>query len=155
METKLEPKGVEGWLLLLCFVLIIFSPILTLGGIVNTLQSMKENHLFLDRHPGLYSVLRADIILSSIVCYYGINAGWALYKINVGAVKKVKNYFIIATAYQIASFLLPMTVEDLPKEYIDSISNEGSKQTIKSLLSIAVWYLYIVKSKRVKNTYLT
>ncbi len=153
METKLEPKGVEGWLLLLCFVLIIGGPMMTVLGIVDTYKSIQGNNLLFDKHPGLYSILRADIILSSIVTYFSINAGWSLYTIKAGAIKKVKTYFLIAIAYRIAAYFLPFSLQDLPKEYMDSISNEIFKDTIKPMISISAWYLYIIKSKRVKNTY--
>ncbi len=150
MEGKLEPKGVGGWLLILCFKLMILNPLYILNDIGNIIENMQENKLYLEKQPALYSLLRADIIFSIIVFYFSINAGWALARINKGAVKKVKFFFLIVIIYRIIYYFLPMTL-DLNIEYRNELA---VKLMLYSFGSILIWYMYLINSKRVKNTYL-
>lgn len=148
-NEKSEKTRVGGWLLLLCFALVIGSPLITL---YNLISSYREVVPLFDLYPGLKNILYIDGFLSMALTILGIRAGIALWTIKKNAVKIAKNYFLIFLAYSVVAIFLPFTA-GLPSEVNDAMIPETIKGFIKSLISFGIWYSYLNVSKRVKATY--
>ncbi len=150
-EGEPPPKyvGVGGWLLLLCVGLTILSPLATLGNIGNSLDTVKR---FSAQFPGLATVTYVDFALSIAVMLFGIYAGAALWGVSKGAVKTAKTYFLVRLAYAAVAFVLPF-LAGLPAQYNDALLQTGITGIVQAVIPFAVWYTYLVKSKRVKATY--
>jgi len=149
-EQSKQYKGVGGWLLLLCCVLTIFSP---LGTLANLIASYEESALYFDVFPGIKKVIYIDTFLSILLMIKSVRAGIALWSVKPGAVKTAKNYFLIFTGYCIVVFFLPFTA-GLPSEANDVMLLEGFFELIKSSVFFGIWYSYLNVSKRVKATYI-
>ncbi|HUH73036.1 MAG TPA: DUF2569 family protein [Chitinophagales bacterium] len=148
-EQLEERKRVGGWLLLLCFALIIGSPLRTLFNIVTSIKAASE--LF-DLFPGIRNLVYIDSILSIILMALSIRAGIALWKIKPNAVEITKKYLFIFLGYSVISLFLPFTA-GLPAEANDMMLPEVAKGAMQSLIFFGIWYWYLSVSKRVAATY--
>ena len=148
IETKY--KGVRGWLLLFCLGLTAFGPLITIGNLFN---SYEELNPYFDLFPGLLNLWIIDSILSICLIIFAIYTGFMLFSIRPGAVKTAKIYLFVALGYStIASLLLPF-IAGLPSEVTQNILQEGIGKFIGACITFAIWYSYLLKSKRVKATY--
>jgi len=144
-------KTVGGWLLLLCIVLTIISPLRT---IYNLGTSYSETHQYFSQFPGLSVIFSIDCIFSAVVLFYGIRAGISLWKIKPGAVKMAKDYMYIFLGYSFIAIFLPF-MAGLPSASNEAMIPIVAKSTFQSLLFFGIWFSYLNKSQRVKATYRT
>ena len=142
-------KGVGGWLLLFCLQLTIFNPISSVYNLVSGYSGLK-NHF--NTFPGLWTFFISDAILSSGIIIFSIYAGISLWQTRKGAVKIAKIYLLVFIIYSVVEGILLFTA-GLPSQALNSIIGETTKDFVKSLVYFAIWYSYLVKSKRVKNTF--
>ena len=145
-----EKSGVGGWLLLLCFALIIGSPLRTLYNFISAYND--ETAVLFDLYPGLKNLLYIDGFLSTVLMIFSIRAGIALWSIKQNAVKIAKNYFWIFMGYSVIAIFLPFTA-GLPPEVNDAMIPEVIKDFIQALIFFGIWYSYLNVSKRVRATY--
>ena len=150
-KVEAPPKyvGVGGWLLLLCVGLTMLSPLATLGNLGNNLETLKR---FSSQFPGLAALTYLDAGLSIAVMLFGMYAGISLWAVHQGAVKTAKRFFLVRLAYAGVAFVLPF-LAGLPAQYNDVIVQTGVTGIVQAGIVFAVWYTYLVKSKRVKATY--
>lgn len=148
-EQLIKYKRVGGWLLLLCFVLTIGSPLRT---VYNLVSSYNETELYFNQYPGLKNLFYVDGFLSLILMILSMRAGFALWSIKPGAVKIAKNYFLMFLGYSFIAIFLPFTA-GLPAEVNDAMIPLVANGAIKSILFFGVWYWYLNVSKRVEATY--
>jgi len=144
-------KGVEGWLLFLCFILTIGNPLFTVYGLIT---SFNESSQYFNQFPGLENLLYIDGILSIALIILSIRAGIALWRIKPGAVKTAKNYLWLFLGYSAFATILPFTA-GLPSEANEAMITEAVQGFVKSLFYFGVWYWYLTVSKRVAATYIT
>ena len=142
-------RGVRGWLLLLCVGLTVLSPILVTIGIV---RAYLVDSPFFDRFPRLRVVLLVDTALRIALTAYGVWVGLRLGKVRPGAVQTAKRYFQVSLAYLVVAALLPFAA-GLPPEANPALAITVARQTIPALIGVALWYAYLVRSKRVRATY--
>lgn len=146
-----EYKTVGGWLLVLCIVLTIISPLRTL---YNVGTSYYETHLYFGQFPGLAVIFSIDCILSSVVLFYEIRAGISLWKIKPGAVRMAKEYMYIFLGYSFIAIFLPF-MAGLPSASNEAMIPIVAKGAFQSLVFFGIWFSYLNKSQRVKATYRT
>jgi hypothetical protein len=144
-----EPVGVGGWLLLLCLGLTVFSPLMT---IVNLSSSYQKVSPLFRQFPGLYTVSVVDFVLNAGVMCFSIYAGVGLWKKKQGAVHIAKRYLMTFLLYTVVASVLPF-MAGLPSEANEAMIAELFKDGFRSLLFFAIWYSYLNKSRRVKNTF--
>ncbi len=142
-------QGVGGWLLFLCVIMVIISPLWSLQGIVSVLGDIWEVK---DQYPGLMLVTAVDLILSAGVIAFQIYAGLKLWRVRPGAAQTAKKYFIVFLVYSFIAAFLPF-LAGFSKEGNDIIAAELPKSIFGSLVWFCVWYGYLSVSKRVKTTY--
>lgn len=147
-KSKPELKGVGGWLLFFCISLTILSPILTLYNFASGYNDIKELIKYL---PSIYNVFIIDIIVGSIVIAFSIYAGISLWTVKKNAVRIAKLYLITFISYSFLELIMYLSV--FPGKVINIVMGDFIKEIIKSLIYFTIWYLYLIKSKRVRNTF--
>jgi hypothetical protein len=153
MVTDPKPmqyQSVGGWLLLLCFALVIGSPLRTL---YNMISSYQEAAALFSLFPGLYNLFFIDSFLGILLMILSIRAGVALWSLKPSAVKTTKNYLLFLLGYSFLALFLPFTA-GLPAEANKLMIPELAKGLLQSLVFIGIWYWYLNDSKRVKQTYI-
>jgi len=140
---------VGGWLLLLCVGLTVLSPILVTIGIVRAYQVDSP---YFDRFPRLRVVLLVDTALRIALTVYGVWVGLRLWNVRPRAVQTATRYFQVSLAYLVVAALLPFAA-GLPPEANPPLAIAVARQTVPALIGVALWYAYLVRSKRVKATY--
>lgn len=154
LEIETSPKGVKGWLLLLCLNFTIFIPASYLYQIncVLDLFNSTRNRILLLMFKALlvYNILIiATILFLAILSFY---AGLRLWHIKPRAVK-------ISKAFLIIQLILTFIITTIRPFTTFSIEPKGTifgailLSLIPSLLQFSLWYLYLSKSSRVYNTY--
>ncbi|MBN1384163.1 MAG: trypsin-like peptidase domain-containing protein [Elusimicrobia bacterium] len=132
IEENLKYKDVGGWLLFFCISLTIINPLYNLVEIINMLKSFTV-FVFIG------SIF--DIGLS----IYGIYAGMSLWKIRPHAVKTAKRFLLVSLIYVVSITVLLIILGIINEEFI--------KIATRSVVYFIIWYSYLSKSKRVKETY--
>lgn len=142
-------RGVRGWLLLLCLGLTVGAPLFT---VVSLVRSYRELSPHLPQFPGLTFLLLIDAVLSLGITAYAIYAGLGLWQIRPGAVATAKRYFLWLLVYHGIAAVLPFTA-GLPAEANRAMLQEVGRNILRGVVSVAVWYSYLGRSRRVKATY--
>lgn len=142
-------KGVRGWLLLFCVSLTILSPLITVFNIISGYQEVSP---YIAVFPGLLTITIIDAVLSIALTGFSIYAGIALWKIRTNAVKIAKKYLLTMLGYSILSAFLPF-MAGLPSEANQSMISGVAKSLFRAIIYVAVWYSYLNKSVRVRETY--
>jgi uncharacterized protein DUF2569 len=143
------PVGVRGWLLFFCLSLTVFSPLLT---VVNLVSAYGQTSPLFDRFPGLQVVTLLDALLSFGLMAFSIHAGISLWRRQPGAVRTAKRYLVTLLAYTAISCVLPF-LAGLPREAHATMLAEVAKGLARSLVFVGIWYSYLNKSRRVRNTF--
>jgi len=155
-RTNVEVSSTEkyttvgGWLLLLCISLTILSPLVILYGLIT---AYDETHYVFALFPGVQMVFYADALLSVLIIILCIRAGISLWTIRPNAVKIAKNFLLIYLGYLVIAAFLPF-LAGLPAEANKVMMPEITKSILRGLIYVAIWYLYLSVSKRVKQTYI-
>lgn len=140
----MEPKGREGWLAFLIFVLIATTVIVFFGNIAPITEAEQRGFVWPN---GFKPVFYLAVLLSAGVI---ATAAWMLikhddwYAVNIAI--KCMWAGLFASIY-LPVFVLTSYIPELivPKEVV--------KETFSGLVWLTVWTLYLLKSKRVRNTY--
>ena len=82
---------------------------------------------------------------------FSIYAGINLWTLKKNAVYIAKLYLILFLVYTFIELFLWITV--LPSKVINKIIGDFTKEIVGSLLYFIIWFSYLNKSKRVKNTF--
>ncbi|MCL2760809.1 MAG: hypothetical protein FWD70_04080 [Desulfuromonadales bacterium] len=158
--------GVKGWLLLLCIIFAIISPVVTVdytlgslfrsngeysilyvttGYILSNFLSGKVNGLF------FYVALFLDIVLMIL----SIRAGIALWAVKPKAVATAKNYLFIYLGYSViaAILLLFAGLSNLPYFPYPVTITIAVAYFMRAIIFFAVCFSYLTYSKRVAATY--
>jgi hypothetical protein len=143
-------KGIGFWLSLLCFILIVINPFVTLG---NLSIAYNQSFQYFEQLSSLRNLFYIDLVLSTILTAYSIKAGVSLMRIEPGAVERTKKYFLKVVGYSIFILFLPFVL-GLPSKVSDALFLEIASSSIKSLIFVSIWYSYLSLSKRVKETYI-
>lgn len=130
------PRGVGGWLLVLCALLIVGQP-LTLGLVASgVLDALPVRGL------PLALVLLARVLVTS----FGIGAGLALVNRRPAAVT-------LAKASLAASAATDLFVYATPYFPSNRLPGETPLYAAASLAYYAAWMVYLFRSERVRHTY--
>jgi hypothetical protein len=128
--------GIGGWLLGLCFVLLIWSPFTFATNASSAMRSLPM------RGPGLGLILAAQLIVAAI----GIGAGLAIVQRRAGAVPLARLWLASAAAVDVLTYATPFFPKNRPAGDLNLI-------LIASLAHYAIWFVYLARSKRVRATF--
>ena len=142
-------RGVGGWLLLFCVGLTILSPLVTLSTIV---VGFGESPEVFDEFPRLRIIMLAETVLCGTMMAFSVYAGICLWTIRPGAVRIAKCYLLCLLGAQTISAILPFAA-NLPAEANEAMLGEVAKDSIRTVIYVAIWYSYLNCSERVRATY--
>lgn len=144
--------GVKGWLLFLCIILTIISPIFSLGHLE---MAWRESGPLFGAYPHLKDAVVIETLCMVALMAYSIYAGFSLWSVKLGAVKVAKNYLLAWLIYSIATPFVFVGIADLPSVFKNEILEEGIKNVVISILTFVIWFTYLHRSMRVRATYPT
>lgn len=143
------PRGVEGWLLVLCWGLTIFSPIATGVSLVSI---YARSHAYFAEFPGLLAVTVIEAVLSVPLMVFSVFAGLDLWRVRPRAVRTAKRYLRALLIYSFIIIPLPF-VAGLPSAANEAMLAAVIVQSASIWLGVGIWYAYLSRSKRVRATY--
>jgi len=143
-----EYRGVKGWLLFFCIVLVILGPLYTLGNLANGYSAASR---LADRLPGLMTATIIDTIVSLAVMMLGMFAGICLWTERPNAVAIAKAFLVVRLVYSVFAISLFMAI--LPPAASDRFLPSATISVVKTLFFVGFWYAYLRRSKRVRATY--
>jgi len=150
METpQPQKKNVGGWLLLLCLVLTIFSPIMTFYSLATSFTELERQFM---AYSGLKTIFYLDTVLSTILMIFSVRAGISLWRVLPGAVTRAKNYLYLYLGYTGISSILPFMV-GLPSILTQAMLPIVFTGVVRSVIFFSIWFAYLNRSKRVKETF--
>jgi len=142
-------QGVDGWLLLFCLSLVIFSPLVRLAALIRAHGAVLR---LADRYPGLLITTLVDGTLGLALTAFSIYAGLSLWRIRPGAVRTAEIYLLCFLCYQGIAAVLPF-MAGFPASANQALTESTAKNLTPALLYFGLWYSYLQKSQRVKATY--
>ncbi len=151
--TGYEPKGVGGFLFLLAIILLL-SPLKTI--LVDIPFSDAD---VLAQIPAMKVAVRVNQAALLVLSVFSLMAGYKLLKVARDAVKFTKHYLIVSALYPLVFPLIALALVGAPGRaygsalgfyFMEVLSAENA---IGLLIFTVVWYAYLCRSKRVRNTY--
>ena len=148
-KTNLSDKlvGVSGWLLFFCVSLTILGPLEILYPLLRALISGGTSLLSTNIPNNIFTPSAIFKFVTYGVTIYGIVVGIRLWLTKPHALREAKIFLIIVLGRNILYFAFSIA------------SGVGLRQVlvvaIREIFSFVVWWIYLRKSIRVKNTYQT
>ncbi|MBI3492238.1 MAG: DUF2569 family protein [Acidobacteria bacterium] len=131
-----DSSGVRGWLLLLCRLLLVWQPL----SLAVTASSALESLPLRGRPLAIILVVRV------LVAALGIAAGLALQNRRAGAVGLAKIALIASAATDVFVYTTPYYPNNRPP-------GDTPFYIAASVAFCTVWLVYLVRSKRVQQTF--
>jgi uncharacterized membrane protein len=122
------------------------SAFITLIAITNATKP------YFDQQPGLFRLMLIGGICSTFLIVFSVYAGISLWKVVPNAVTTAKRYFISAFIYSLFSMFLPAIV-GLSEGTFPDVVQTSSINNVIVMVYLSIWYLYLMRSRRVKATY--
>jgi len=148
MNVKIKKK-LTGWLILLMVILGLGS----LSGIGREITDVRRFYEpYFSQHPSLQTaVLVYQCILFGSACT-ALYTVWVLYQRVPGTLSIAIRAFIATIGLRMAAGWIFDLIAGLPDEFREPLRSD----VISSLILVAygiVWYLYLARSKRVRDIY--
>ncbi|MBI5582737.1 MAG: DUF2569 family protein [Deltaproteobacteria bacterium] len=140
---------VGGWLKFFCVVLTVFSPLRCIFELVTSFQVLSR---LWDQFPRLKTLVVGDGSMSIGLMAFSIYTGVALWQIRPRAVVVAKYFLLSYLGYAFVAGLMPFGV-GFPDHFQGQLIQEVLLREAQVLVFFTVWFLYLSRSKRVKNTY--
>jgi Protein of unknown function (DUF2569) len=147
IQTVATYRGVGGWLLFFILSLTVFTPLLHAYIIYSEKQSYQVTP-----SPLFFNLLAIDWFMRGILIVFGLYAGIELWQMKPKAVQIAKAYLVAIFMQQLVLLAVGIWIASKVAPSPDLI---GSLiiQPLRSFFYAVIWYLYLVKSKRVAATY--
>lgn len=146
---KTEYNGIKGWLLLLCVCLTILDPVSAFIVLIAVTNATKP---YFDQNPALFRLILIGGICNTCLIVFSVYAGLSLWRVAPNAVTIAKRYLVSAFLYSLFSIFLPAMV-GLSEGSTPDSARTSSINNIITMAYPTLWYLYLMRSKRVKATY--
>ena len=141
--------SVGGWLSLLCFMLILGSPI---RNIFTIYTEFAGTSTYFKDIKGLENFVYIESITIIILMILSIWSGISLLLIKPYAVKLTKIYLILFLINGLVQNLFP-EIAGLDAEFIKGMEYQMKVNTTSAVLVFGIWFTYLSVSERVENTY--
>ena len=145
--------GVGGWLALLIFLLMIYIPLIGLGGMQSTLSAALEQHPQLASSPEWQSYRKISWLMFWGLAALSFSAGYKLWKYHCPDSVRfaIISLWIILPLGNVLSAVLDVYL------FGTRIAGQFIAATFWGLffncLLVGLWSTYLIKSVRVNNTY--
>lgn len=147
VKAEEQYKGVRGWLLLLCINLTILDPASIVLGVFGALPLAD-----FEKNPEMQRFMVISGVCRLALAAFSLYAGIALWRIHADGPSIAKRYFQAAVLYSAFALLLPGMV-GLSDELYAEMAGASLLSSVMTICYVMAWYLYLVKSKRVKATF--
>jgi hypothetical protein len=144
-------QGVRGWLLLLCLMLTLIGPAISLGLMANLYQLATQAAPFRAGSPGVQAAVFGALALMGVAVVYGAHAGVRLWLIRPNAVRTAKRALLLGLVADIVATTVEVAMAAQPGERLLLLQVE--LHLLPSLLFFALGLAYLNKSGRVEATY--
>jgi len=147
--SKTNLYGIEGWLLLFTLALIVFTPVYNIIKIILLLEGESIFEVIIKSTEELFNEFEALVSLLWLISKFvfaalSVRAGLKLISKSASAVLTAKRFLIIQVITNGSIYLIISTGID---NFLLVVF------LIVELIYFAIWYSYIIKSKRVETTY--
>jgi len=150
-EEDIKEKAIGGWLPFFILILIVITP---LGSILSLILEYKIIALQIDLISGSYQAGNiVNGLLKIAVSVFSVYAGMSLLKRKRNAIPIVKTYLAIFLCYSIVSVFFSFIVNLSSGYSIAFMKGEAWKRILYALIFVAVWYIYLSRSRRIKEIY--
>jgi hypothetical protein len=146
----LKLTGVGGWLRFLVVVLIVLGPLFSLSTLGSVQSELKP---LVPRFPAFGQLVDMVLAFTLVQVLWSIFVGYRLAKGYHNAPSLAKWFFILTPILFVIQSLLMLSVPGLPSESTRAMGGALVPEFFKTAISSLVWYLYLVRSKRVRYTY--
>ena len=135
------PRGVGGWLLLLCVMLTIVGPLIVLGLLL----------LYCQGRPASLG-LAAVVLLQAGSTAYGMYAGLGLWALRPGALQRAKKALLYGLAANVVTAVVQLAAGPAAGS-ASGLLNSVMLQLLPDLVFFTACFAYLNKSARVQATY--
>jgi hypothetical protein len=90
---------------------------------------------------------------TGLTMLWSVYVGYRLAKGYPNAPSLARWYFLLLPVVFLGQAFLMLTIPGLPESATDAMGNALALEFIKALFTSIVWYLYLIRSKRVRYTY--
>ena len=146
------PKGVGGWLTFLIIILSVLNPLVNIGFLAAELRNVELQNPALLQIPVFvhYKWFSWAVVLACAVI--GITAGYTLWKKHVW--KSVRKAIVsIWIMGPLSVVLVALYVYMNFGSLVSQFASEIGGSLLKSIIWATIWTFYLLRSKRVRNTY--
>ena len=149
MEGDSDPVGVRGWLLFFVLALALFSPLMALAGMVTVLTDPEVAFSFGEAWPAVLTMEWALFAASVAGLWF---LAWRLVYVRNPATVRivVAGIWIVAVGGLFAEFALIAAIAGIP---IGLMIPEAGTEIVRPFVFCTIWTLYLLRSRRVDNTY--
>jgi hypothetical protein len=133
--------GVHGWLLFLCFCLVLVAPAGFIVKYLEWLPAVQWSRI----EPGLRSFIYVSTLVDLVVMSLGVIAGIALWLENRSGPALAKIYLITRPVIVAFTWML--------ERRMLAPSTAEFRHVVGSIIASAIWFAYLEKSERVRNTF--
>ena len=145
------PTGVGGWLVFFCVSLTILGPLLLLGQMVNGWEQAEPAF---SRFPTIKSAIISENLGWSAIIIYGFIVGRMIRSGNLQGRKIARRFLLIRLFGFIGVEIIALLIiSDLPSEVVSAVIKSAVEALFYEGVYFTVWWLYLKKSKRVRNIY--
>lgn len=146
------PKGIGGWLIFLIIVLSVLNPLANIGMLAAELRRVEQETPYLLQIPVFIHYKWFSWALVLICSVIGIVAGYTLWKKHVW--KSVRQAIIaIWIMGPLATVLIALYIYMNFGSMAVEAGGEIVGSLVRSLVFAGIWTAYLLRSKRVRNTY--
>ena len=142
-------KGVRGWLLVLCFYLLLFEPLRALLTLLALSQSANSS-------AAIQNVLLFGAVLQTAIGAFSLYAAIMLFRARPNALSIAKIYFVIMLTLGILGLGMVVLgmVGSVSDPAIGSMVRGSALFTaVTQILISGAWLIYLEQSKRVRATF--
>lgn len=149
------------WLRFFSVILIVLSPLGAIKDLLSVWQSFPPQ--VLREFWGVFPLFTVCIFLLNIatifIAAYGIRVGFILWRLAPSGKSESQRYLILRLGLNLGLLLMMFMVVDatMPdaarKVYFENLGDGVVSSITSEIVFFTVWWLYFMKSKRVKATY--
>ena len=142
-------EGVDGWLLALCLMFVVFGPLITARLAADEYARLAPHFA---ESGGILAAVLASLALQLLSVGYGIHAGLRLWRIRPHAVATAKRALLLALAVEIVVAVLSQ-VADPSRTTSHHPLEQIMLHVAPGLVFFTVCFAYLNRSRRVAATY--
>lgn len=144
-------KGIGGWLAFFIIGQLILRPARTLSELNDPKNVVTP--LFEAKFPTAATFIGIERVVNIGLLLFGIAVALTLWKVRTPFSVKLAKIYLIANPVLMLLDTLVYKLSDLPPDIQDSIMEKGLISTGAVTAVCLIWFLYFIKSERVRATY--